>query len=1002
MTRFFRALESQHRAVLFAFLLLAGAGVVLGLRLPAAILPEVTFPRIKLIADSGERDTEEMLRGVTMPLEQSIRRVPELHELRSTTARGSTEINLDFNWGTDMDLALQRVQALAATIRDQLPAGTTLDARLMSPTLFPVLGLSLTSAHRSQIQLRDLAEVQLRPALARLPGVSEIVLQGGRSPEVRVTLDPAALQGRGLTVRAVAEAVSGALELRSLGLRDANRELYLALVDVRPRDLAEVARLPIPTSNGAPVALGMLGKIELANAPQFTRYAARNGEAVFLNFLRQHDASTVSLSKAVQTWLAAHRGALPADVRVEVFYDQAELIHASIGSVRDGLLIGGLLAIVIIAVFIGSVSLGAIAASVLPGSVALTLLGMGIANQSLNLMTMGGIAAAIGLVLDDAIVVVEHLAHEATAGRERAQALAELSPTLLASSLCTLAIFVPFGLLGGLAGAFFRVLAMALSAMLVASFVLSLTLLPHLVGARRGGIRMPFAGLGEGPVSRWLRHRRMLWIATGSVALLAAGLASGLGTGFLPSMDEGALILDYVTPAGTSLEETTRMLVPLEHELDATPEIVSWSKRSGDQLGFFITEPNVGDYTLRLRTGKRRTGEAIADDLRARAADAAPGVGVEFGQLVEDVIGDLTTSPEPIEVRLFSEDRARGLRLAEQAGRILSLVPGVVDVRDGVVVSGPNMLLAPNGLGTRLGIDAAGLQALVTPRVAGVQVGSMPRTTHVWPVRLVLPQAPTDRVGSLLATSAPLENGGSTRLVDIATLRLVPGNAEVHRSDQRTMVSLTARLSGRDLGSAIADIRRRLADSLATGPGVSIEYAGQFAEQQSSFQGLTLVLVLASCLVMLILLITFRSWHRAGAIMLTALASLAGVFIALRVAGETLNLSSFVGAIMVVGIVAENAVFVVAEFVRQIEHGQVPGEAARLSATRRLRPVLMTTLAGIAALLPLVLGWGSGSALLRPLALAVTGGFALSAPLLLLFLPALLATPAPHARRRSV
>jgi multidrug efflux pump subunit AcrB len=992
MIRFFRALEAQHRAVLFAVAFLAAAGLAIGARLPAAILPEVVFPRVTLIADSGERDTEEMLRAVTIPLEQSVRRVPGLHEIRSTTSRGSSEINLDFDWGVNMDLALQRVQALTAAVRDELPAGTALDARLMSPALFPVVGLALTSTRRSQIELRDMADLRLRPELARLPGVAEVVVQGGRKPEARVTLDARALQSRGLTVSAVAEAVARATELRSLGLLSANRELYLALVDARPRDLEQLGRLPIPVASGAPVPLASLGRIELAEAPQWTRYAARAGEAVLVNFLRQPAASTVTLSQGLHDWLRTHADALPPDVTLDVFYDQADLVNGSIASVRDALIVGGLMAIVIIALFIGSPALGSLAAIVLPASIALSLLGFGLARQSLNLMTMGGIAAAMGLVLDDAIVVVEHLAHEAARGRTREEAMAELFPTLVASSACTIAIFAPFGLLGGVAGAFFKVLAISVSLMLAVSLLLSLTLLPYLAGLRRRAApHPPFPRLGQGWIGRTLRRRRL--VLAGAAVLVVAALALGIGipTGFLPEMDEGELILDYITPAGTSLDETVHMLAPLERELNATPEIQTWSRRTGDQLGFFITEPNTGDYAIRLKHRRRRSADEIADDLRERIEAVAPGVDIEFGQLLEDVIGDLTTTPQPVEVRVFTEDRDLGRRVARRAADLIERVPGVVDVRSGVVVSGPNVLLAPVERGLRLGVDAAALEALAVPRLRGVDAGQVPRAARVWPVRLTMATPSADRVASLLESDAPLDSGGRTRLQDVADVHVVPGDYEVHRDDQRTMVSLTGRLSGRDLGSAVAEIQRRLRDSLLAGPEVRTEYAGQYAEQQSSFGGLTTVLLLAACLVLLILLLAFRSWWQAIAVLLTALASLAGVMFALRVSGVSFNLSSFVGAIMVVGIVAENAVFLVAEFRRHVAAGAGAADARRLAAERRIRPILMTTLAGMAALLPLVVGWGAGTALLRPLAIAVTGGFALSAPLLLLALPTLLA-----------
>jgi len=669
--------------------------------------------------------------------------------------------------------------------------------------------------------------------------------------------------------------------------------------------------------------------------------------------------------------------------------------------VRDGLLVGGLLAIVIVSLFLGSFSLGMLGATVLPCSIAITLLGLAVARHSLNLMTLGGIAAAIGLVLDDAIVVVEQLVHEAGSGRSRSEAMAELFPILLASSLCTLAIFVPFALLNGVAGAFFKVLALSVALMLTFSLALCLTLLPNLTGGRLAAAHPPFPALGHGVLRKLLPHRRWVLIAVGVLGLLAGVLATTIGSGFLPAMDEGTLIVDFLTPAGTSLDETVRMTGAIEKQLDATPEIVAWSRRTGDQLGFFITEPNHGDYTLRLRNGKRRTADAVADDLRERLAVNAPAIEVEFGQLVEDVIGDLTTNPEPVEVRVFGEDRPLARRTAQKAAALMEGVRGVVDVRSGVVVSGPNLMIAPSERGARLGLDAAGLAGAAGAAVGGIETGQIPRGARVWPIRVVLARAPADRVASLLEARVPLDSSGSGALGDLTESHVVPGDVEIQRNDQRSVVSITARLSGRDLGSAIRDIRARLRDSLVVPPALHLEYAGLYAEQQSSFQGLSLVLVLASCAVLLVLLVTFQSWTQSLAVLATAIASLAGVFLGLRVSGETFNLSSFVGAIMVVGIVAENGCFLVAAHRRFLAEGHPPATAAAMAAQRRFRPVLMTTLAGLAALFPLALGWGAGTALLRPLAIAVSGGFVLSALLLLVFLPTLLSLSSASDSRES-
>jgi multidrug efflux pump subunit AcrB len=987
----------RARSGLLALLaVLMVTGIVAGLELPAAILPEVTFPRISIIADSGEIPPDEMVRTVTRPLEEAVRRVPDLIEVRSTTSRGSTEIHLDCRWRASMPGVLQQVQAQVDAIRQQLPAGTSVEARLMSPVQFPVLGFALTSRTRSLAELRDLAIMQLQPELARLPGAADIVVQGGQRPEARVTLDPHALEARHLDAARVADVIRKATALRSVGLLSSNGKFYLGLADARPADLPALRALPVPVDSGPPVPLASLGTVTLSPAPEFTRYVAKHGDAVLVNILRKPTASTIRLSLAAHDWFAHHPQVVPKDVEVETFYDQADLVAAAVTSVRDSLLVGALMAIVVVFLFLRSLRLGLAGAIVLPGSIALTLAGLALTGHTLNLMTLGGIAAAMGLVLDDAIVVVEHLAHRlgggATGDRVR-EAMAEIVPTLTGSSLCTLAIFIPFMALDGVTGAFFRVLSLAMALMLATSLLLCIVVLPWLgaVGALRPEGRGRLHRILDRAMAPALRWR---WLAIAlPVALILAivPLRSSLGSGFLPEMDEGSLILDYVAPAGLSAAETDRMLRPIERELSQVPEIATWSRRTGDQLGFFITESNTGDYVLRLKAKRGRAADEIAAGLRERIAVIQPELDVEFGQLIEDVVGDLTTSPEPIEVRVLGEDRAVGQQRAAEIADLLGKVPGVVDVRSGVVMSGPNVVFAPGPGARRVGLDAVGLADAIAPYVEGLDAGQITRGARSWPVRVVLPPPPGG-LGplALAAAPVPVPQARWVPLGQLALVRVEPGETEIARDNQRTMTAATARLSGRDLGSAMQEIQRRIRSEIALGPGMTIRYGGLWAEQQSSFRGLALVLVGAVAAVMLVLLFSFHSWRRTGAVLLVSIASLLGVFVALHLGGATFNITSFVGAIMVVGIVAENAYFLVVAFQDALAAGSTPAEAAAAAAHRRLRPVLMTTAAGIAALAPLALGVGAGSALLRPLALAVIGGFMNSAPLLLVVLPALL------------
>lgn len=995
MKRFFLGVHAQRRAVALLFAAAIVLGVFAAMRMPASILPEVTFPRITVIADAGELPAAVMTRTVTMPLESAMRRIPHVREIRSTTSRGSAELNLDCDWGTGMDLALQRVQGAMESVRGTLPAGTTLDARIMNPTLFPVLGLSLVSDRQGPAEVRDFADFTLRPELARLPGVADVVVQGGRPLEARITLDPARLQSRGLDAAQVADAVRRSNVLESVGLLETNGRLYLGLADGRARDLDDLRAIAVPVAGGTHVPLGAIADVTLEPAPVWTRYQAQGREAVLVNLMRRPDASALTLTASVDRWLREHRRELPPGLRTQVFYDQSLLVRGSVGGVRDSLLVGALLALLVIVLVLRDVRLGLAASVVLPGSIALTLVGLHLAGQSLNMMTLGGIAAAVGLVLDDAIVVIEHLAHRAAAAHDggRAAAMAELLPALAGSTLCTLAIFLPFAFLGGVAGAFFRVLALAMALMLASSFVLCLTLLP-LLGTPRGGAAGAAGGAGAfARIARFgARHAAVGLIAIVALVAAAVPLFGSLGTSFLPEMDEGSLILDYVSPPGTSLAETDRILRRVEALIDATPEVEAWSRRTGDQLGFFITEPNVGDYVLKLAAHRHRSAEQVADDLRRRIESSQPALKVEFGQLVEDVIGDLTTTPQPVEIRVYSEDRDLAERKAREIAAVVGQVRGAVDVKDGIVVSGPDVSLAAAPAGMRRGLATFEISEQATAAVSGLDLGEIVRGARAWKVRAVLRSAPAlDAASALGGLPVRVGDTGAARLADVAKIRLDPGETEIDRDDQRTVVGVTARLSGRDMGSAVREIQRRVRREVALPRQVSVAYGGLWAEQQSSFAGLAAVLLGTIALVVVILLVAFRSWPQLLALLGVVLASLAGVAAALHVAGATFNISSFVGAIMVVGIVAENGFFLVAAWRAFRRAGDDAAAAALAAARRRARPVLMTTLAGVAALAPLALGLGAGSELLKPLAVAVIGGFALSAPLLLVVLPSLLA-----------
>jgi CzcA family heavy metal efflux pump len=999
-----RGLPRRAGAIFLLVAVLVAAGVWTALRLPSAIFPTVTFPRIKVIAETAEEPAAQMIPAVTRPLEEALLRVPGIERVTSTTTRGAVELGAEFSWSTDMRVALSRVQAGIERVRPQLPPGTRVDPEWMNTATFPILGYALTSDTRSPVALRELADYALKPELNQIPGVSQVQVQGGTRREFQVRLDPGRLAARKLPASAVVDAIRRNDTVLSAGLVEGNHELYLTLVTGKPAGLEDLARIAVPVPGGVPVALADLGTVATADAVTYVLTTADRKPAVLLNIVRQPDASTLAVGAGVERLLRTKPDLLPGDVRWTAFYDQAEFVRASVAGVRDAILIGVALAALVLLFFLRDWKIAAIAVATIPVTVSIVLFGLGLTGQTLNLMTLGGIAAAIGLVADDAIVVVENIARHA---EERASAdpalsgLAEVLPGLTGSSLSTIAIFVPFALLSGVAGAFFRPLALTMAIALGASYLLSALAVPLAASRLRVGRRARPARRARPPrIARFfIAHPSLAWILT--LALLAGGvvLYRAIGSDFLPGMDEGSIILDYWTPPGTSLTDTDQMLGQVERIIAGLPDVATYSRRTGTQLGFFVTEPNTGDYVIRLKPrGRRRDVEEVIDDLRARIAASEPSLRADFGQLLEDAIGDLTGGePQPIDVRIYGEDQALLQQKARDASKIIASVKGVEDVFDGITIAGPNLVVAgrPGAL-ARFGLSAEALHAEVEPSLAGTVAGSLRVGERIYDIRVLSgPRADLSRLREL-----PIAVSGGARipLADLATVSTGPAEAEIHREDLRTFVGVTGRLAGRNLGSAIAEIRARLARSLALPTGMSIRYAGLYEQQQSSFKGLLGVLFAGLLLVAIILLFEFGDWRAAVLTVLMAVAVLTSVLASLIATGMTLSVSSFVGAIMMVGIVGEKAVFLIQDAREELRRGLPVREAWAEASRKRLRAVMMTIFATAFALAPLALALGEGSQLQQPLAIAVIGGFVLSSPLVLLILPSLYCALDPRGR----
>ncbi len=1002
----------RHRlAIAFISVALCVAGVYSALRMSSSVFPQTNFPRVVILVDNGVMPADEMMATITRPIEEAMKDIPGSVTIRSTTGRGAAEISVFFNWQVDMIQSELYVNSRLGQIRFVLPATASTTVWRLTFSAFPIIGVSLTSPSRSITELWETARYDLKPRFLRIPGVARVDLVGGRTPEYHVVVDPRRLQAANLSLQQVTDALDKNNLIAPTGMHEENYTLYLTVVDGRVHSIGDIENLTVTVANSHPVRIKDFARVERGPEPVFNVVTAEGANAVLLNIRSQPNGSTLDIANGLKQVLRAAKADLPPDLKTAYYYDQSLFVHESVGSVRDAILFGLVLSVVIIYLFLKHWGITLTAIVVIPITVLITVVAMHLAQLSFNLMTLGGIAAAIGLVIDDAIVVVESIYAKIAAGLRRVEAIqtamSEIVHPLVGSTLTPVVVFIPLAFLDGVTGVFFRALALTMVVALLTSLVLAITLTPSLAAwfIRDGGKehgQAPRSEEGgfllrrvhdsyEVAVRAALRHRWLTLGASGVVLLLGVGIYQKLESEFLPPLDEGGFVIDYIAPFGTSLTETHRQLLQAEDILRATPEIESYSRRTGARLALSIAEPNTGDFLVKLKTDrKRKTPEVIAE-LRHKVQVALPGIEWEFPGILSDLIGDLTWAPQPIEVKLFSTDIEFLKKKAPEVAEQLKQVKGVVDVLNGLIYAGPSISLRVRYTDAeRFGLTAADVAAAVNTAMLGQVASTVLEGDRLINIRVLVDRLDIDRMAALRELPLRAPGGTVVKLSQVADLVEIPGQLELRREDLRQNVAVTARLEGRDLGSAMAEIRDKLSQDKSLPPG-TIEFGGLYQQQQESFRNLLLVLLMALFLVFTVLLVEFRSFYKPVAIVFGAVLALFGSVLALWITGTSLNVVSFLGAIIGVGIVAKNGILML-DFVEHLRADGVNLDDALVhSGHRRLRPVLMTSMAAGFGMLPLAYGIGSGADMLRPLAIAVIGALCISVLL------SLVATPTVYA-----
>jgi heavy metal efflux system protein len=1015
------------KPILFIGILILVAGVFSYTRMQTNLFPEVLFPRITIIADAGQIPIDRMMITVTKPLESAVKRVQGVTVVKSSTNRGVCTIDIFFNWGLDTYAKKLQIESRINEIRNFLPPGVNLSIEAMNQSLFPVYGFTLESKEHSQVDLRDQANLLLRPIFAQVKGISNVVVRGGRAKDFVVIPDPLKLSSLGISPATFIDVFNNNNFVLSNGYISDYRRLYLSLTDTRVNDIEALQDIILKNDGVRTIRVKDVAKVEIQEQQEFVIINANGSNAVLVDLVKQPGINLIDFAKDVEERAIEAKEILPKGYKLKPYYDQSAFVSYSVDSVIKTIYEGLALALIVIFIFLRSWRSSLVVMLTIPVTLTLTILVLYLVGITINIMSLGAIAASIGLIIDDAIVIIEQIyrGHEDHPEKGRfivvRDAIHNLFPAMVGSSLATIVIHFPFRLMSGLAGSFFRELSDTMQLTMATSFLVTWLLLPvlHLAIGYKASLK-PHTHSPSGAIHRldwlvWFFNKPVIAIVLVLALVSSAWWASGkLETGFLPELDEGTIVLDYISPAGTSLEETDAICKKIEEIIEANPDVESYSRRTGIHMAFVSDPPNIGDYSIQLRRNRTKTTDEVIGELRKDIdANVVSMEEISFGQRISDLLGDLMSTPEPIQIKIFGDDYNLLKGYAWKADSLLQQVPGIADINNGLVTAGPSIIFLPDREklslykisltdfqtqltayteGIPLGLNAniatpSPFQAAMT---GGLQIGQLQDGEQMRRILLRFTNFKDNNLELLKRQLIFLPDGTTRPLSFFCEVKIIPGEIEYRREDLKSVVILTARLENRDLGGAIGDIKKKFSEGLPLPQSYTIAYGGAYSEQQQSFRELLTILAMATLFVFGVIMFLFKEWRISILLLFISVTAISGCILALYIVGIPLNVSSYTGIIMIVGIIAENSIFTVNQFRQNMQVTGDVDQSINYAIALRIRPKLMTAIGAILALMPLALGIGLGAQMQQPLAISVIGGFVAGLPLLLLVLPSMM------------
>jgi CzcA family heavy metal efflux pump len=1014
------------KPILFVALLLLMAGIFSYTRMETNLFPEVLFPRVTLIADAGQQPIDRMMITVTKPLESAVKKVRGVKVVKSSTSRGSCVIDIFFDWGTDVYNAKTQVESRINEIKNFLPQGVNIAAEAMNQSTFPVYGFTLESKKHSLVALRDKANLVVRPMFSQVYGVSNVVVRGGKNKEFVIVPDASKMATLGITPNAIISVFNSNNYVLSNGSVEDYNRLYLSLTDTRVMDVDELENIIVKNDGVRLVRLKDIASIELKEQVEFVIVNANGHDAVLIDLVKQPGINLIDFAKECEKKAEEIQKQLPEGMLLKPYYNQSAFVGDSIHSVIKTIYEGLFLAIVVMIIFLRSWRASLVVMLTIPVTLAFSILVLYLVGISINIMSLGAIAASVGLIIDDAIVIIEQIyrKHEDHPEIDRftavKTAIHELFPAMIGSSMATIVIHFPFRLMSGLAGSFFKELSDTMQLTMVTSFLVTWLLLPvlHIIigfkHPKKSHHKSAEESIGKLKWLTWFFKKPAFALGFVAVLAVAAWFSFGkLETGFLPDLDEGTIVLDYFMPPGTSITETDRVLREVEKIIVAHPDVETYSRRTGMRMAFNTVPPNFGDYSIQLKKSRKKKTVDVIDDLRKEISAQQPVLHIGFGQRIADLLGDLMSTPQPIEVKFFGDDYEQLQSITRDAEKIMGSIQGVADIDNGLRIAGPSLVFIPKQDllnqykislldfqtqlaaytgGVTVGMNAA--QPVPSPAqaamTAGIQVGQIQDGEQMRRLIMRFADFKVNDLEKIKRQLIFLPDGTTRPLTFFSDVKVISGETEQRRENLKSCVVLTARLDNRDLGSAIAEIKQQLNAQLNLPKGYYIEYGGAYAEQQQSFKELMMILIMASLFVFGVFMFLFKEWLLSSILLFISVMGICGSIIFLYLFNIPLNVSSYTGIIMIVGILAENAIFTVAQFRHNREAGNNLDQALNYAIALRIRPKLMTAIGAILALMPLALGIGLGAQMQQPLAVAVIGGFVAGLPMLLLVFPSLL------------